>query len=246
MLGLAFEALPSMPAKPFNPNSANNKAYLYHFMNRLSLLLIIALGVTGCAGLKDSTKLDFVSYVHKPVAVKLGDNHWVLKEPLTYEVKTTGHSIVVPKGFITDLASTPRILWAVGLSPIDSYMAAAIVHDYLYWNQRCSRSEADDVLSLAMEESNVPPVQRYLVYQGVNLFGLSSWKENALLRERSEQRYLTESYTDYIVRTPVNTSESLQWLQKDARLKNGLKLVDESNPKIVSACKAASAELAKL
>ena len=39
-------------------------------------------------------------------------------------------SITVPSGFITDLASTPRILWNV-IAPFD-VARAAIVHDLLY------------------------------------------------------------------------------------------------------------------
>ena len=39
-------------------------------------------------------------------------------------------TITVPSGFITDLASTPRILWAF-IAPFD-VARAAIVHDLLY------------------------------------------------------------------------------------------------------------------
>ena len=39
----------------------------------------------------------------------LADNKWILKEEYKYEVN--GFVITVPKGFITDLASVPRILW---------------------------------------------------------------------------------------------------------------------------------------
>lgn len=213
-----------------------------------SYILIIAtlLILGGCSSLGQRSKLDTVALIYKPIAVKLGDNHWILNEPLTYRVKQTEHVIIVPKGFITDLASTPRPLWAIGLSPIDSYMSAAIVHDYLYWDQRCTKSQADDVLSLAMEESYVHPVQSYLVYQGVNLFGNSSWNRNSKLRNGGEQRFMTESYTQYIVNTASNTSESLGWIQKDASSRNGIRTSDDSNPQIRLACEAATVELAKL
>src|SRR5258708_33483224 len=42
--------------------------------------------------------------------------------------------ITVPVGFVTDLASVPRVFWSL-LPPAARYSYPAIIHDYLYWFQ---------------------------------------------------------------------------------------------------------------
>jgi Protein of unknown function (DUF1353) len=64
----------------------------------------------------------------------------VLTQNLQYRVLQTNFVIVVPAGFVTDFASTPRALWSV-IPPTGRYQLAAVVHDFLYWDQvaRASR-----------------------------------------------------------------------------------------------------------
>jgi len=53
--------------------------------------------------------------------------------------------ITIPKGFITDGASTPR--WLKGLYPgYYKYFPAAAVHDYLYGQGAVSRKDCDALL----------------------------------------------------------------------------------------------------
>jgi Protein of unknown function (DUF1353) len=87
-----------------------------------------------------------------------GENS-VLMADLRYQVGTTNFTIVVPLGFVTDFASTPRALWAV-LPPFGTYQLAAVVHDFLYWDQGCSREQADALLRVAMFESKVEARKR--------------------------------------------------------------------------------------
>ena len=62
--------------------------------------------------------------------------------------ETAGHgNISVPKGFVTDLASIPRLFWTI-FPPAAAYSYPAIIHDYLYWFQPCSRETADNILKL--------------------------------------------------------------------------------------------------
>ena len=97
-------------------------------------------------------------------------------------------SITVPSGFITDLASTPRILWNV-IAPFD-VARAAIVHDLLYkairtyrWNKgeieedkeliKNAKVAADKVFLLAMKDAE-PKVSGWKIYsawKAVDLFG---------------------------------------------------------------------------
>ena len=66
------------------------------------------------------------------------------------------HGVMVPPGFVTDLASIPRPFWSL-LPKTGRYAYAAIVHDYLYWIQSPGilRPEADDILETAMRDSGV-------------------------------------------------------------------------------------------
>ena len=97
-------------------------------------------------------------------------------------------TITVPTGFITDLASTPRLLWNV-IAPFD-VARAAIVHDLLYktirqyrWNKgdieedkeliKKAKVVADKVFLLAMKDAQ-PKVSGWKIYsawKAVDLFG---------------------------------------------------------------------------
>ena len=106
---------------------------------------------------------------------------------LTYRIGTTEFVIVVPAGFVTDFASTPRAIWAV-LPPAGQYQLAAVVHDFLYWDQGCLRQQADDLLRVAMAESNVKPVERDIMWQAVRRFGESAWAGNAAAKAAGKPR----------------------------------------------------------
>ena len=97
-------------------------------------------------------------------------------------------TITVPSGFITDLASTPRILWNV-IAPFD-VARAAIVHDLLYkairkyrWTKglieedkeliKNAKKASDKVFLLAMKDAE-PKVSGWKIYsawKAVDLFG---------------------------------------------------------------------------
>lgn len=104
-------------------------------------------------------------------------------------------AVTVPKGFVTDFASIPREFWSL-LRPDGEYAHAAIVHDYLYWQQGTSREYADSVFLAAMEDLKVQPTTRTLLYKAVRGFGASAWEENARLRSAGERRILTTFPTD--------------------------------------------------
>jgi hypothetical protein len=98
-------------------------------------------------------------------------------------------SVQIPIGFVTDFASIPRIFWSI-LPPDGEYTYAAIIHDYLYWNQATDKPAADLVLKAAMEEFGVSKADVFAIYNGVKLGGQSSWDENAALKSKGEKRIL--------------------------------------------------------
>lgn len=78
-----------------------------------------------------------------------GRGTWMLFAPLAYRSDLLGRTIIVPSGFITDFASTPRIPVLYELAG-NLRHKAAVIHDYLYTTQEVPREVADAVLREAM------------------------------------------------------------------------------------------------
>ena len=100
----------------------------------------------------------------------------VLNDGRTYRltapfvVSYADRKFLVPRGFETDLASVPRILWSI-FPPHGQYSKAAVLHDYLYRVSKLSRAHCDRIFLDCMEALGVPLVQRRAMYLGVRMFG---------------------------------------------------------------------------
>lgn len=104
---------------------------------------------------------------------------WVLLEPLTYEVGELGSAdvITVPRGFVTDFASVPRLLWV--LFPRQGFhQNAAVVHDWLYWSHSRSRRASDYVFLEGMGVLGTLISAQYLMFWAVRAFGWMAWWHN--------------------------------------------------------------------
>ncbi len=133
---------------------------------------------------------------------RFSDRMYFLLEPITWS-RDPGdpnfEPVTAPKGFVTDMASIPRIFWSM-LPPDGNYAYAAILHDYLYWFQGRPREEADQILKLAMENLKVSGADVAAIYAGVRAGGGGAWKDNAALRTRGERRVLATYPSNPIVR----------------------------------------------
>lgn len=118
---------------------------------------------------------------------------WILLEPITWKPSNSSQAslgpVTVPKYFVTDLASIPRIFWTF-MPRDDVYAYPAIVHDYLYWTQSCSKREADQIFELSMVDLEVPKLQVKLIKAAVQLLGDSAWEKNRSLKSKGEKRIL--------------------------------------------------------
>ncbi len=111
---------------------------------------------------------DFLTALHLEY---LDGRDWKVLRPFKYRSEDALERVIlVPKGFLTDFASVPRFLWRF-LPPTGKYGKAAVIHDYLYRTQSCSRAEADAVFLEAMTDLNVGFWRRHLMYWAVRLFG---------------------------------------------------------------------------
>jgi hypothetical protein len=98
-------------------------------------------------------------------------------------------AVTVPTGFVTDLASIPRIFWSL-FQPDGRYAYAAAVHDYLYWIQQTTKDVADNVFRQTMQDFSVGAITINTLFEAVHLFGQAAWNENARLKGLGEKRIL--------------------------------------------------------
>lgn len=94
---------------------------------------------------------------------------WEVDHPLCYHGRD-GLRIRVPRGFVTDLASVPRIFWPI-YAPFGQYTQAAVVHDFLYSDSTRSRPLCDSIFWEAMGVCGVSGRDRAILYGMVRLFG---------------------------------------------------------------------------
>jgi hypothetical protein len=122
---------------------------------------------------------------------------YLVLEPTSWSSNTTVSlpSVTVPRGFVTDFASVPRLFWSL-VPPDGAYAHAAVVHDYLYWAQTTKRTVADEIFLRAMNDLKVSPVIASGIHSAVNAFGASAWDSNARLAASGEKRVLRRFPTD--------------------------------------------------
>ena len=88
-------------------------------------------------------------------------------------------SIFVPTDFVSDFASTPRLLWCI-LPPWGRYCVAVICHDYLYSTQYVgplNRADADLIMKILMEKDKVKRWKIETMYRGVRIGGRKYYKK---------------------------------------------------------------------
>lgn len=135
--------------------------------------------------------------VHQPKAWW----EWRLAQDLQYEVgaEGSGRWVVVPKGFPTDGATVPRLLWAI-LPSWGTYSRAAVVHDYLLvclkqgtpHVEAMRRKDADRIFLEAMAVCGTSRIVRYPMYWAVRLNSIIKdsgfFHEGGLLRSSRSLR----------------------------------------------------------
>ena len=128
---------------------------------------------------------------------------WVLMREFGYEVGAEGSDdqITVPLTFETDFASIPRPLWAI-LPKWGKYGNAAVIHDWLYWEQQRPRAAADAVLLEGMVVLGVNTLVRNIIYAAVRLFGWAAWYRNRADR--------TDGYKRVSLVTPIKATTTSQ------------------------------------
>ena len=111
------------------------------------------------------------AYLCNMIPLMYDKEKWWTVEAHSIEVQ--GISLTIPKNFDTDLASIPRIFWAI-YPPFGRYMRAAIVHDYLYRKTTFSEPLCDRIFYVLMKKDGVDLFTRFIFYSIVRTFGCRS------------------------------------------------------------------------
>ena len=103
-----------------------------------------------------------------------GTGKYCVVRPLTYQIwfYGSGLSVTVPDGFLTDLASVPRLLWPLVPPHSPDYAAAAVLHDYLceWQGGMFTKVVADAIFYEAMRVLGVPLWRAIMIYVAVRLW----------------------------------------------------------------------------
>lgn len=122
-----------------------------------------------------------MSHFTRPVTIQQkpgSDTLWEVRtKGLAWEVGNIGSGdlVPIPAGTITDLASVPRILWAL-IPPFGRHTNASILHDALYAKgDKRGRRWADQQFLEAMIALDVPDVRARVMWAAVRLAGWRHW-----------------------------------------------------------------------
>lgn len=173
------------------------------------LVVFITVILSACVSIKPEKQ---------PLLSPFGDGtQWVVMEDLVFSIKTdAGESlkITVPKGFVTDLASTPREIWSL-YPPFGKYLTASILHDYLYWRGTCTQNQSDKILYQTMRDAGVDQATQSRFYVILSEFGEKAWEQNKSERDLKLIRVIPPNY--------INTSSISNWAEYRSFLKaNGI------------------------
>lgn len=120
-------------------------------------------------------------FVTGPLLRYLGLGRFATTGPTVY----AGDSdvLTIPGGFETDLASVPRVFWAL-IPPQGAYEAAAVLHDYLCVDLAAARRtgrrplvsarDTDGLFRRVMREAGVAFVVRWVMWVGVRWGALAN------------------------------------------------------------------------
>jgi hypothetical protein len=99
---------------------------------------------------------------------------WIVRAPLIWAGEK--RTVTVPDGFLTDLASVPRMAQGMpGFEPTGLSRRPAVLHDWLYSSGELPRMEADGEFYRALRVEGVHELTARTYYRAVRVFGASAW-----------------------------------------------------------------------
>ena len=117
-----------------------------------------------------------VKFINRPRIEPYGDECWRLVGDFYVEVD--GLPYTVPRDFITDGASIPRLLWRICGHPMSTKrLPIAVFHDWLYYEAvLLPREEADKIYRAGLMALGFPRWKAELEYYAIRWFGGSHYE----------------------------------------------------------------------
>lgn len=206
-------------------------------MKRTAFLAFAAVALSACTSLAPT---------QAPLLSPFGDGtQWIVWQDIEFLAELndkTTVSIVVPRGFVTDLASTPREVWSI-YPPFGKYLSASILHDYLYWRQVCDPVEADQLIYQAMRDAGADQATQSRFYAVLRKVGATAWSENRAAKEQGYVRVIPEPY---LSAPPVGALKPTTiWLdlREDLKRREAREVVHSDGAQIANACKSLGKEI---
>ena len=96
-----------------------------------------------------------------------------------FKIYINGILVIVPRGFVTDLASVPWV-FRLMFNPDDPrFTEAALVHDWLYAGEILKRTESDKIFYAILKAGkDVKKYEKICMFWAVYLFGWSTYKDH--------------------------------------------------------------------
>ena len=128
------------------------------------------------------TKYDY--NIHYPIAYLnlsyIEKKRWFLADDLEI-VLSDGRTIIIPKGFETDLSSIPSMLWGI-FKPFDKGLLGDIIHDYLWTikhselihhgtSYKARKFSDEERLRWRKKLAKEFKIKNYLTHKAVRIFG---------------------------------------------------------------------------
>lgn len=118
-----------------------------------------------------------MSHFRKPPAViyDVKRRKWTLAAD--FHPQTSARIPIIPRGFVTDLASVPRFFWRF-LAPFELSIEAPLIHDFLYRHHILPRPCADAILLDLAIKNGVPKWKARIAWLAVRWFGWFAWRKH--------------------------------------------------------------------
>ncbi len=140
--------------------------------------LCCALIVTSCA---ISSHEDYIIYFHESSSIKPYKKYYYLTASTIY-VTINADLLIVPKDFITDLASIPRVGWSIMSPAYSPLIDASILHDYLYaCPHGYTREEIDCIFYSSLLRAGLSKTTAYLMFLSVRIFGEKYFNKSGIV-----------------------------------------------------------------
>jgi len=115
-------------------------------------------------------------------------NRWVLNASFTYDIwyKGSKKKITIPEWFTFDWASLPRVFYIVWTPMATDTLIAALIHDFVYKQQKLTREECDELFNEVMLITWVRHLKRVIYYIWVRLWGWVAYNNHKKVRQKAK------------------------------------------------------------